>query len=69
MLIGSFLAYLAKDERALVMHAPEGTLKDEHTDEWLDFLDRFGSRHIPKPEEYRDTILEIAHKAQIQAGQ
>ena len=69
VLIDSFLAYLAKDERALVMHALEGTLKDEHTDEWLDFLDRFGSRRIPKPEEYRDTILEIAHKEQIQAGQ
>lgn len=51
------------------MHALNGSLEDEHSDEWLDFLDRFGCKRIPKPEQCRDTISEIAHKEQIQACQ
>ena len=69
VLVDSFLAYLSRDERALVVHALNGTLEDEHRDEWLDFLDRFGCKRVPKPEQCRDTILEIAHKEQIQACQ
>lgn len=69
MLLDSFLAYLSRDERALVVHALNDTLEDEHSDEWLDFLDRFGCKRVPKPEQCRDTILEIAHKEQIQACQ
>lgn len=68
-LLVSFLAYLLRDERALVVHALNGSLEDEHGDEWLDFLDRFGCKRIPKPEQCRDTISEIAHEEQIQACQ
>lgn len=69
VLLDSFLAYLSRDERALVVDALNGTLEDEHIDEWLDFLDRFRCKRVPKPEQCRDTILEIAHKEQIQACQ
>lgn len=69
ILLDSFLAYLSKDERALVMHSLGNTLDDEQNDEWLDFLDRFGCKRVPTPEDCRGTILEIAHKEQIQAGQ
>ena len=66
VLLDSFLAYLSRDERALVVVALNGTLEDENIEEWLDFLDRFGCKRVPKPEQCRDTILEIAHKEQIQ---
>ena len=69
VLLDSFLAYLSRDERALVVDALNGTLEDEHIDEWLDFLDRFGCKRVPKPEQCRDTILEIVHNEQIQACQ
>jgi len=69
VLLDSFLAYLSKDERDLVLGALENTLVDDQTDEWIDFLDRFGCKRVPKPEETKGTILEIAHKEQIQAGQ
>lgn len=69
VLLDSFLAYLSRDERALVVDALNGTLEDEHIDEWLDFLDRFGCKRVPKPVQCRDTILEIDHKEQIQACQ
>lgn len=69
VLLDSFLAYLSKDERDLVMCALQNSLTDEQTDEWMDFLDRFGCKRVPKPEECKTTILEIAHKELIQAGQ
>jgi len=69
VLLNSFLSYLSRDERALIEHALKDSLKEEHRVEWLDFLDRFGCKRVPKPEQIRDTILEIAHKEQIQACQ
>ena len=69
VLLNSFLSYLSRDERALVENALRHSLNDEQSEEWLDFLDRFGCKQEPTPEQIRDTILEIAHKEQIQAGQ
>ena len=65
VLLNSFLSYLSRDERALVENALRHSLNDEQSEEWLDFLDRFGCKRLPTPEQIRDTILEIAHKEQI----
>lgn len=53
----------------MVENALRHSLNDEQSEEWLDFLDRFGCKRVPTPEQIRDIILEIAHKEQIQAGQ
>ena len=65
VLLNSFLSYLSRDERALVENALRHRLNDEQSEDWLDFLDRFGCKRVPTPEQIRDTILEIAHKEQI----
>lgn len=68
-LLDSFLAYLSKDEQTLVSSVLNGNLDDDQADEWLDFLQRFGCKRVPRLENRRDILLEIAHKELIQAGQ
>lgn len=70
LMISSFLSYISSDEKDLVTEAPDNdTLNEEQSEEWEDFLERFGSRKIPSFEQRYDVILEIAHKELIQIAQ
>ena len=63
LMIESFLSYISSDEKDLVTEALENdSLSEEQNEEWVDFLERFGSRKIPSFEQRYDVILEIAHK-------
>lgn len=66
LLMASFLAYLSKDERELVDLSLSEKLVKEQEDEWLDLLDRFGCKNVPKAGQVKDIVLEIAHKELIQ---
>jgi hypothetical protein len=70
LMIDSFLCYISSDERNLVKEIlTNEKLTDEQNEEWKDFLERFGSRKIPKVEERMDVILELSHKEMIQVCQ
>lgn len=42
-------------------------LNEDQENEWLDLLDRFGCKTVPKAGQVKDVVLEIAHKELIQA--
>ena len=65
----SFLAYVSKDEKEVITAAVKCDLNEDQQEDWIDFLDRFGCRRIPKEEERKAVILEIAHKEMIQVAQ
>lgn len=69
LLLESFLVYLSKDERELVKLALHDSMNDEEKEEWVDFLDRFGCRCIPRAEQVKAVIIELAHKEIIQTPQ
>lgn len=70
LMIESFLSYISSDERELVNEVlTNEKLSDDQEKEWLDFLDRFGCRKMPKVEERMDVILELSHKEMIQVAQ
>jgi hypothetical protein len=63
LMIDSFLCYISSDERNLVKEIlTNEKLTDEQNEEWKDFLERFGSRKIPKVEERMDVILELSQR-------
>ena len=66
MLLNSFLGYLSRDERELVSISIDNKLSEEQQEEWIEFLDRYNCKTIPKPEKVRSVILEIAHREIIQ---
>lgn len=69
LLIESFLSYISKDERDLINVVLKiDELSEEQQEEWIDFLDRFGCRRIPKDDERVTVILELAHKEMIQVA-
>ena len=70
MLMELFLGYVSKDERDLINIAlKDGGLNDNQQKEWLDFLERFDCRTIPKKEHRQRIILELAHKEMVQIAQ
>ena len=68
VLLDSFLAYLSRDKRALVVHAFELTVlwMNTMTSGLISYID---SNISELQSLSRDTILEIAHKERIQACQ
>ncbi|KAK3700877.1 hypothetical protein QZH41_003040 [Actinostola sp. cb2023] len=66
LLLKSFLAYVSKDERELLHASLTNTLNEEQTEEWIDFLDRFKCKTLPKPEKVRAVVEGIAHRELIQ---
>ena len=66
LLLKSFLAYLSSDERELVNLSLNGQLGEEQENEWLDLLESFDFKTVPKAEQVKDVVLEIAHKEFIQ---
>lgn len=66
MLLACFLQYVSNDEKELIEASLSNELKEEQSDEWLDFLDRFQCKTIPKPEQVKNVLEEIAHKELIQ---
>ena len=70
MLMELFLGYVSKDERDLINIAlKDGGLNDNQQKEWLDFLETFDCRTIPKKEDRQRIILELAHKEMVQIAQ
>ena len=70
LMFESFLSYISSDEKDLVTEALKNDeLSEEQNEEWEEFLERFGSRKIPKFEQRFDVILEISHKELIQVAQ
>ena len=66
LLLESFLAYLSNDERELVNLSLNGQLGEEQENEWFDLLESFDCKTVPKAEQVKDVVLEIAHKGFIQ---
>ena len=66
LLLESFLVYLSSDERELVNLSLNGKLDEEQENEWLDLLERFDCKTVPKAKRVKDVVLEIAHKEFIQ---
>ena len=70
LMLELFLSYISSDEKDLVTEAlKKEELSEERNEEWEEFLERFGSRKIPKFEQRFDVILEISHKELIQIAQ
>ena len=70
LMLESFLSYISSDEKDLVTEAlKKEELSEEQNEEWEEFLERCGSRKIPKFEQLFDVILEISHKELIQIAQ
>lgn len=66
ILMSSFMLYLSKMDRDVVLQALNGILPNDETDDLVDILDRFGYTSVPKSEDLRHTFLQIAHKELIQ---
>lgn len=68
MLMSSFQAYLAPDERELINAALSCSLGSAQNDEWLDFLDRFKCKRIPKntKDDVENVLAELAQYELIQ---
>jgi len=68
-LLSSFLEYIAPIEKEVVEKALKDELQDEDDKEdFLDLLSRMDCKTIPKPDEVRATVLNIARKELIQIG-
>lgn len=65
-LFESFRMYLSQSERDLIDLALKEDLEDEAQDELLDMLDRLGVKIIPKRENLKAILLQVAHKQIIQ---
>ena len=65
-LLNSFLLYLNKTERDLVKTALERKLSADEKEDFLEMIDRFGSKIIPTMENMREEVLKMAHKEIIQ---
>ena len=66
-LLETFLLFLSPLERATVKQALQGdVLSDDEQDIFEDILDREGCHSIPKGENVRPTIYQLAHKVIIQ---
>lgn len=57
LLLESFLAYLSSDERELVNLSLNGKLEEEQENEWLDLLERFDCKTVPKVKQVKDVVL------------
>ena len=66
LLLESSLAYLSNDERELVNLSLNGQLGKELGNKWLDLLERFHCKTVPKTKQVKDAVSEIAHKEFIQ---
>lgn len=67
LLLDSFLAYISRDERELLLTAlKEDDLSTEQNDELIDFLERFNARRVPVKGGRRAIVLELAHKELVQ---
>lgn len=65
-LLDSFLLYLSKSERDLAKVAIERKLSADENEDFLDMLDRLGSKTIPTFENMQEELLKMAHKELIQ---
>ena len=68
LLLESFLAYLSSDERELVNLSLNGKLDEEQENEWLDLLERFDCKTVPKAKQVKDVVLCLQAKVLIQGG-
>lgn len=66
VLFESLRMYLSQSERDLIDLALEEDLDGEAQDELLDMLDRLGVKIIPKRENLKAVLLQVAHKQIIQ---
>ena len=64
----SFLAYLSSDERELVNLSLNGKLDEEQENEWLDLLERFDCKTVPKAKQVKDVVLCLQAKVLTQWG-
>ena len=68
LLLESFLAYLSSDERELVNLSLNGKLDEEQENEWLELLERFDCKTVPKGKQVKDVGLCLQAKVLIQGG-
>ena len=68
LLLESFLDYLSSDERELVNLSLNGKLDEEQENEWLDLLERFDCKTVPKAKQVKDVVLCLQAKVLIQGG-
>lgn len=66
LLLNSFHGYVSQDERDLVNLAIDNKLTEQQQEEWREFLDRFGCKFLPRPDQLKSIIIEVAHKEIIQ---
>lgn len=51
LLLNSFHGYVSQDERDLVNLAIDNKLTEQQQEEWREFLDRFGCKFLPRPDQ------------------
>ncbi|KXJ05680.1 hypothetical protein AC249_AIPGENE10406 [Exaiptasia diaphana] len=72
MLLSSFKAFVSPDERQLIASALCEALPSEgdQYEEWLDFLDRYSCKRIPKPNkvDVETVLLGAAHRELLQVS-
>lgn len=59
--MSSFMQYLSKMDRDTLNAVLNDDLPTEENDNYIDILDRFGYTCVPKKEEVKHTLLQIAH--------
>lgn len=67
-LISSFLNFVSNDERILIRKALD-VFSEVDYDDILDILDRFTCKRIPSAGNFREVIIDIAHREMIQSAQ
>ena len=68
ILLESFLAHLSSDERELVNLSLNGRLDEEQENKWLDLLERFDCKTVPKAKQVKDVVLCLQAKVLTQGG-
>ncbi|KAK0151962.1 hypothetical protein N1851_006661 [Merluccius polli] len=66
MLFESLQYYLSQSERDLIATALQEDLDKDAQEDFLDMLDRLGVKAIPKRENIKATLIQVAHKQIIQ---
>lgn len=67
-LIACFLSFVSNDERVIIRQALD-IFSEVPSDDIIDLLDRFQCKRLPSAGNFRELIIEIAHREIVQAAQ
>ncbi|CAK6980275.1 uncharacterized protein LOC113745761 [Scomber scombrus] len=66
LLFDSLMLYLSQSERDLLSTALQEAVVGDDEEELLDLMDRMGVRTVPKKDNLRAVLVQVAHKQMIQ---